>query len=228
MIISGLLSVYLLPDLWNWLYTNGTAVQALSSVLAVVVGIVTIIVLRITWKAINRQAAAAEEQTKASYALIKAAEEQTKATIETAAAAKEQGRLLALQYEQSLAPLIVARRVFGEPGNGLPMLELKNIGTGVAVDVEVIFYEVEIAATNMIYPSIRFDPSTLGPGETNAIGLPTSSDGFLTIRYRGTDRLERFTVFHIIGTISQKHWVQQGTGFVSLQPATVASNTPGL
>jgi hypothetical protein len=118
----------LLSSPWGWLTvpSNGAAIQAAGSLLSGVVGILTIIVMLITWRAINRQAVAAEEQTKVSRALIEAADRQTKATIDAAAAAKEQGRLLALQYEQSLAPLIVGRLSIGGP-NGMFTLRISEI-----------------------------------------------------------------------------------------------------
>jgi hypothetical protein len=120
------------------------------------------LVLSITWRAINRQAVAAENQAEASRALIGAAEQQTKATAEAAAAAKEQRRLLALQYGQNLAPLIVARLVLKAPSHTL--LKLKNVGIGAAFGVVVFTCKVDLSATNMTYPSTGFSPFYLGSG----------------------------------------------------------------
>ena len=208
----------LLVNPWDWLNVpaNGAAVQAAASVLSVLVGILTIAVLVITFRAINRQALAAEEQTKVSTALIKAAHEQRKATLDAAAAAKEQSRLLALQYEQSLAPLIVGRLSIGGLNNMMTMLELKNVGSGAAFGVMVTKGKVEIGAINKTYISANFSPSTLGAGEESELVFDTSVDNAMTVRYRGADLVERYTIMTNTNGFWQEHWVRRGTQFVGL------------
>jgi hypothetical protein len=202
--------------LWGWLSTNSAAVQAIASALSVVVGIVTIFVLGVTWRAIRRQARAAEEQTAASGALIEAAQQQTKATDEAAAAAKEQSRLVALQYEQSMAPLIVARRTIGGPARAFTMLQLTNVGSGAAFRVILVKGKVDLEGQNKSYQTIDSSPSTLGPGEEWEANFDPDADGFMTVLYRGSDRIDRYTIIGTKGGFWQEHWVRRGTQLIGL------------
>jgi hypothetical protein len=210
--------VLMVRNIWDWFAcsSNSTALQAVGTLLSVLVGVVTVGVLIVTWKAIKRQAEAAEEQEKASRALIEAAMQQTIATIEAAAAAKEQSRLLALQYEQGMAPLIVGRLGIGGPGNKWTMLELKNVGAGTAFGVVVIKGKVELGVANKTYPTVEFSPSTLGSGEGGSVPLDTTIDGFMTVQYRGADRIERHTIVSNQNGFRQEHWVQRGLQFIGL------------
>ncbi len=202
--------------LWGWLNANSAALQAVGSALSIGVGVVTIFVLVITWKAIRRQARAAEEQTAASGALIEAARQQTKATDEAAAAAKEQNRLGSLQYEQSMAPLIVARRTFGGPGGTWNMLQLTNVGAGAAFGVVLTRGRVDLEALGESYEAVDFSPSTLGAGEDGEAYFYPDDEGFMTARYRGSDRIERYTIISSQGGFRQEHWVRRGTQFIGL------------
>ncbi len=201
---------------WCWFNSNSVAVQAISSMLSVIVGTVTIAVLCFTWSAIRRQAAAAEAQTAASEALIGAARQQTKATVEAAAAAQEQSRFLALQYEQSMAPLIVAKRTLGGPNMQFGMLQLTNVGAGTAFRVIVIVEKVDLEAIDKSYGVAEFSPSTLGPGDGGETIWRPDAEGFMTVRYQGSDRIDRFTIISTQGGFFQEHWVRSGTQFICL------------
>lgn len=218
MIPDMLFCVFLLGYPWGWLdvESNSAAVQAVGSILSVIVGTVTIIVLAITWKAVKRQAAAAEEQTAASRALIEAAQQQTKATNDAAAAAEEQSKLLGLQYEQNMAPLIVARRAMGGPGGMFNMLNLTNVGAGAAFGVVVMRGKVELGALNKSYEAVEFSPSTLGAGEDSQAAFYPGEDGCMTVQYRGSDRIDRYTIVSSKTGFWQEHWVRRGTQFVGL------------
>jgi hypothetical protein len=202
--------------LWVWLNTNSAPLQAIGSALSVLVGIATIVVLIATWIAIRRQAEAAEEQTAASGALIEAAQQQTKATDEAAAAAKEQSRLVTLQYEQSMAPLIVARRTVGGPQMMFSMLQLTNVGAGAAFGVILVKGKVDLEGQNKSYQTIDSSPSTLGPGEEWEANFDPDADGFMTVLYRGSDRIDRYTIIGTKGGFWQEHWVRRGTQLIGL------------
>ena len=206
-----LICAVLFSDPWQWLSdrSNSAAVEAIGSLLSGAVGTLTIIVLLITWSAVKRQAIAAEGQTAASRALIEAAQQQTKATSEAAAAAEEQSKFLNLQYEQNMAPLIVVRLT----GGGL---NLKNVGAGAAFGVVVMRGKVEPGAVNISYELVEFSPSTLGTGEdAHAVFYP-GEDGCMSIRYCGSDRIDRYTIMSSKTGFWQEHWIRQGIQFIRL------------
>lgn len=100
-------------NVWCWFDSNSAVIQGIAALSSVVLAAVTICVLVVTWKAIKRQAIAAEEQANAARALTQVAKDQTKAEIDAADSARKQSDLLSSQIEQSSAPLLVA-----EPDNG--------------------------------------------------------------------------------------------------------------
>lgn len=76
--------------------------------------------------------------------------------------------------------------------------------------------KVDLEALNKSYISADFSPSTLGPGEEGELIFATSIDGAMTVRYRGADRIERYTIASNANGFRQEHWVRQGTKFVGL------------
>jgi hypothetical protein len=90
---------------WCWLSSNSAALQSIAALGSVALAAITILVLIATWRAIKRQAAAAEEQTEAARALTRVATEQTKAAIDAAESARKQSDLLSSQIEQATATI---------------------------------------------------------------------------------------------------------------------------
>jgi len=185
---------------WNWLITNSAAVQAVASAVSGLLSLAAIVVLLITWGAIKRQA--------------KAAEDQTKAATDAAEAARKQGELLSAQLEQSTAPLLV---VEPDDRQGYKNYKVLNRGPGVAFQIFYWQGELELALDparkgNPITP-VR--PSTLGPGSFIYLPIPPAWTVF-TIRYKGADREERWTVVHRDGTEDQHHWVRKLGQVISL------------
>jgi hypothetical protein len=172
--------------------------------------------LIVTWKAIRRQAVAAEKQTEASRALIEAAQQQTIATNEAARAAKEQSKLLELQYEQDIAPLLVAKLRDSGPTLEFGVLKLTNVGAGSAFQVTVFIGKVDLQNLNKSYSAVEFSPSTLGPGDGGETIFRPDAEGFMSIRYRGADRIERYTIVSTKNGFWQEHWVRSGTKFICL------------
>jgi hypothetical protein len=211
-------TILFFSGVWPWLESapNSAALQAVTSVISVLVSAVTIYVLLITWRAVRRQALAAERQEEASRALIRVSEEQTKATINASAAAQEQSQLLSLQYEQSLAPLLVARLKLGGPGNAYQLLEIKNVGPGTAFKLVVMPCKVEVGARGVTYPMQAFSPTTLGSGESGEIYFNASPDGYVSVGYRGSDGNDRYTIIRNKELFWQEHWVRRGVQFVEL------------
>jgi hypothetical protein len=117
---------------WNWLLTNSAAIQGAAALVGVALTAITIIVLVVTWKAIMRQAKAAEEQTIAARAATAVAEEQKKAAVDAAESARKQSELLLSQLEQSSAPLLVAEP---DDRNGMKNVRLFNRGSGTAFKI---------------------------------------------------------------------------------------------
>jgi hypothetical protein len=102
----------------------------LKDVIEIALQAVTIIVLLVTWRAIVRQARAAEELTKATGVQIKTAQEQ-------AQAAKEQVEVARRQITESLRPILIctARLPIQSVGGSVQEVEVQNEGAGVALDV---------------------------------------------------------------------------------------------
>jgi hypothetical protein len=102
----------------------------LKDVIEITLQAVTIIVLLITWRAIARQACAAEELTKATSLQIKTGQEQ-------AQAAKEQVEVARRQITESLRPILICEvpPPTQEAGGSVQEVEVQNEGAGVALDV---------------------------------------------------------------------------------------------
>jgi hypothetical protein len=92
-----------------------------------VLQILTIIVLFVTWRAILRQANAAEKLTTATDQQIKTGQEQAKA-------AREQVEVARRQIAEALRPILVLRYL-PNPSNERLEIAIRNDGGGVALDV---------------------------------------------------------------------------------------------
>jgi len=191
---------------WSWLNSNSAALQSIAALLGTALAAITIWVLLITWRAIKRQAAAAEGQTEAARALTRVAEEQTKAAIDAAESARKQSDLLSSQIEQSTAPLLVA-----EPDDrqGLKNYKLVNRGAGVAF--QIFFWKGSLDLKDQAggISIVPVQPSTLGPGNWTYIAAPPAWD-VITVRYKGIDREERWTIVYRDYTKPQQHVVKKG------------------
>ncbi|MHB1936424.1 MAG: hypothetical protein ACYCOR_07545 [Acidobacteriaceae bacterium] len=90
----------------------------------------TIIVLLITWRAIARQACAAEKLTKATSLQIKTGQEQ-------AQAAKEQVEVARRQITESLRPILTCKvpPPIQTAGGSVQDVEVQNEGAGTALDI---------------------------------------------------------------------------------------------
>lgn len=151
----------------------------------------------------QHQAESSELQAKAARALIDVATEQTTATKDAAVSAQRQCELLSSQMEQATAPLIVA-----EPDDRLNMSNFKVINQGKGVAFQVFYWqgglEVKDSQGFRIYP---VQPSTMAPGVSAYLPIPPAWEVF-TVRYKGIDREERWTVVYRDSRKSQQHIVR--------------------
>ena len=192
-------------NVWCWFDSNSAVIQGIAALSSVALAAVTISVLVVTWKAIKRQAIAAEEQAKAARALTQVAKDQTKAAIDAADSARKQSDLLSSQIEQSSAPLLV---VEPDERQGWKNCKLVNRGPGVAF--KIFYWNGELELKNQgpvsVFP-VR--PSTLGPGNFAYLQIPHAWE-VITIQYKGVDRNMRWTVYYLEGQKPQEHVVQSG------------------
>lgn len=193
-------------NLWHWLEFYSAAVQSIAAALSIVLASVTIYVLILTWKAIKRQADAAEQQSEAARALTKAAEDQTKSAKDAAQSARKQSDLLSAQIEQSMAPLLVA-----EPDDRPGFKDYKLVNRGPGVAFQIFYWKGGLDEKNQgkPLPILPVQPSTLGSGNSTYIPIPPAWDVF-TVRYKGVDREERWTVAYRDPNKSQEHVVKRG------------------
>ena len=192
-------------DTWCWLNANSGALQSLFAILGAVLTVASIFVLTVTWRAIKRQALASELQADAARALTQVAEEQTKAAKDAAAAAKTQCDLLSSQLELSTAPLLVA-----EPDDRSNMKNYKLVNRGQGMAFQVYYWQggLEVKDQGAI-PIIPVQPSTLAPGSFVYVPIPP---GWLswTVRYKGIDRQERWTIVYRDANKGQEHVMRRG------------------
>jgi type II secretory pathway pseudopilin PulG len=185
-----------------WLARNSAALQSIATICGVVLAAITILVLVATWKAIRRQAEAAEDQAAAARA-------QTQAAKDAAESARKQSDLLLAQIEQSTAPLLVAEP---DDRDGFRNCKLVNRGAGVAF--QIFYWQGDLDAPKdgrTVSHSVR--PSTLGAGNFVYLPIPPAWPVF-TVRYKGVDREERWTVVYQDPVKDQHHWVRKaGTVF---------------
>ncbi|MFI5090872.1 MAG: hypothetical protein ACHP7P_12510 [Terriglobales bacterium] len=167
---------------------------------------ITIYVLVVTWKAIKRQAAAAEAQAEAARALTQVAKDQTKAAMDAAESARRQSDLLSSQIEQSVAPLLVA-----EPDGSGQLGNYKLVNRGPGVAFKIFYWRGELDAKNQGDGLQIFlvQPSTLGPGNSAHLRVPPDWEVF-TVRYKGIDRAKRWTVVYRDPSKPQEHVVSKG------------------
>lgn len=178
-------------NLWQWLECNAEQLQSLFA-------IVTIAVLVVTWWAIKAQADAAR-------ALTRVAEEQTKAAIDAAESTKRQVELSARQFELNTAPLIV-----GEPDDRQGMRNCKVCNRGQGVAFQVFYWQGGLEKKNEgQVPIFPVQPSTLAPGTSAYLAVPPGWEKW-TIRYKGSDRQERWTIMYRDPNMLQEHVVRQG------------------
>jgi len=168
--------------------------------------LITILVLIVTWMAIKRQAAAAEAQANAALTLTEVAEKQTKAAVDAAESARRQSDLLSSQIEQAVAPLLVA-----EPDDrpGFKNYKLVNRGPGVAFQIFYWNGGLDEKNRGIGIPVIPVQPSTLGPGNSVYLPIPPAWEAF-TVRYKGIDREERWTIVYRDPLKGQEHVVRKG------------------
>lgn len=190
---------------WQWLRCNAAAVQSIAALLSAALSLITIVVLVITWKAIKRQATATEEQAEAARALTQAARDQTAAAADAAESARRQSDLLSSQIEQSVAPLLVA-----EPDDR-PGYRGYRLASGAGVAFQIFYWKggLEVKNTGHIEGIVVVQPSTLGPGNSAYLPIPPAWEAF-TVRYKGIDREERWTVVYRDRNRPQEHVVKKG------------------
>jgi len=193
-------------NLWYWLVADSAAIQGIAALASIALTIVTIYVLLVTWKAIRRQAVAAEDQAEAARAMTAVAKEQTKAAIDAAESARKQGNLLSLQLEQSMAPLLVAEP---DDRNGMNNVRLVNRGPGVAF--KICYFSGHVTQLKPEAPlSIEsVQPSTLGSGNSVYLPIPPGWE-VTTVVYKGTDGMDRFTIIYRDKRMPQEHIVTKG------------------
>jgi hypothetical protein len=190
---------------WCWLNTNSGALQSLVAILGAVLTVITIFVLLVTWRAIKRQAIASELQADAARALILVADEQTKASKDAAASAKTQCDLLSSQLELSTAPLLVA-----EPDDRANMKNYKLVNRGQGMAFQVYYWHGGLAKKDQgAVPIKTVQPSTLAPGASVYVPIPPGWDSW-TVRYKGIDRQERWTIVYRDESKGQEHVMRRG------------------
>jgi hypothetical protein len=192
------------------LESNVGAIQSIAALVSAALAAMTV-VLVVTWRSIKRQAVASEEQAEAARALTQVAKEQTAAALDAAQSAKRQSELLSSQIEQSTAPLLVVEL---DPGVAPVKFDLVNRGPGVAFQIFFWIGPLDLKDQDTI--SIDFiQPSTLGPGGRTRLPLPPVWDA-VTIRYKGIDRAQRWTIFYNDRSKPQEHVVAKGLQTVYL------------
>ncbi len=193
-------------NFWSWLSANSAAVQSVEALVGLVLTLLTIFVLIVTWRAIKRQAKAAEEQTVAARAATAVAEEQKRAAVDAAESARKQSELLSAQLEQSIAPLLVA-----EPDDrqGMKNVRLVNRGPGVAFKIYYFNGHMDLLVPGASIPIVPVQPSTLGPGNFVYLPIPPGWE-ITTVAYKGMDRTDRFTIIYSDKNKSQEHVFTKG------------------
>jgi len=191
--------------LWHWFNSNASPLQSVAALAGIALTLLSIFVLVVTWRAIKRQAAASELQADAARALTRVAEEQTKAALDAAESSRRQADLLARQYELNTAPLLV-----GEPDDRPNMKNCKIVNRGQGVAFQVFYWQGGLAKKDegpvQILP---VQPSTLAPGAGAYLPIPPGWESW-TIRYKGSDRQERWTIMYRDPNKSQEHVVREG------------------
>jgi hypothetical protein len=148
-------------------------------------------------------------QAKEARALTRVAEEQTKAAENAAKSAQRQADLLADQTELSTAPLIVAELALGTAIPGHCNYALFNRGQGVAFQVS--YWHGGLEKKDAIKTAIfAVQPSTLAPETSAPIAINNQWEVW-TIRYKGIDRQERWTIVYKDTARGQEHVVQKGS-----------------
>ena len=191
---------------WHLFETNSGPIQSIAALFSIALTVVTIFVLFVTWRAIKRQATAAEEQADAARALTQVAKDQTVAAFEAAKFAQRQSELLSSQIEQNTAPLLVAEL---DEELASVAYNLVNIGPGVAFQIFFWVGTLDMKNQGQQY-SIQFiEPSTLGPGNRARLPMPPRWE-VITVRYKGLDREERWTIIYNDPLRPQEHVVKKG------------------
>ena len=192
-------------NVWNWLNASSGVLQGLFAIVSAVLTAVTIVVLVVTWRAIKRQAIASELQADAARALTRVAEAQTKAAIDAAESSRRQADLLARQYELSTAPLLV-----GEPDDRPNMKNCKVVNRGQGVAFQVFYWQGGLEKNDQVPVQIfPIQPSTLAPDALVYLPIPPGWECW-TIRYKASDRQERWTIMYRDPAKSQQHVIRQG------------------
>lgn len=191
--------------LWDWLQFNSIPLQSISALFATVLTVVTIWVLLITWRAIQRQAVASELQADAARALMRVAEEQTKAAKDAAVAAKRQADLIAIQIDMSMSPLLVAEPDDSNPIRGHRSYRLINRGQGVAFQVH--YWEAHMNARDGSRAIHAVQPPTLAPGVSAGIVVPDRLECW-TVQYKGIDNQERWLMVYLEPGRGQQHTIR--------------------
>jgi hypothetical protein len=188
-----------------WLSQNSGSLQAAGVLVSAILTSLTIYVLFITLSAVKRQAFASEAQAEAARSQAEVAQAQTKAVVEQAASAQRQSDLLAAQIEQGLAPLLVA-----EPDDRPNMQNYKVVNHGPGPAFQVFYWQGGLESMTQEGCQIHSVlPSTLGTGSFAYLPIPPGWVTF-TVRYKGLDRQERWTVVYADPSQPQEHIVERG------------------
>ena len=193
-------------NIWCWLNSNSSSIQSVAALSSTALALITICVLIVTWIAIKRQADAAEAQAEAARLLTQVARDQTKAAIDAAESARRQSELLSSQIEQSVAPLLVA-----EPDDRPNFKNYKLVNRGPGVAFKILYWKggLELKDQGEGVPIFPVQPSTLGAGNSAYLQIPPGWEVF-TVRYKGIDRGERWTVVYLDPRRPQEHVVRKG------------------
>jgi hypothetical protein len=165
---------------WSWLIANSATLQF---VVSAALSLMTILVLIVTWTAIKKQA---------------------DATVAQVEAARKQVELLQYQIEQSTAPLLVI--TWGKPGSP-ETHRIVNQGPGIAF--QIFYWEGGFEFKDKGVKIEWVEPSTLGPGQSAPIAVSGICDA-LTVRCKGVDRNQRWSVFYCSSQKPQQHIVERG------------------
>lgn len=201
-------------ELWVWLQRNSASLQSIAALAGAVLTLVTIWVLVITWRSIERQAVASELQAGAARALMRVAEEQTKAAQASASAANMQTRLFADQLELSTAPLLVFEPDARVNNN---QWRLVNRGKGIAFQVHLWQggFEHFHPRPGTGYSYQILTPSTLAPGEFVYVDIPALWKTW-TLKYRGVDDQTRATKMNRDNQGGQHYIIRRGGREITL------------
>ena len=96
-----------------------------------------------------------------------------------------------------------------EPDDRPGYKDCKLVNRGQGVAFQILYWNGELNARDQGPPISFVQPSTMGPGNSAYLPIPPAWKAF-TVRYKGLDRAERWTVVYLDPPRPQDHVVRKG------------------